>query len=81
MAYIPAKILFQRKSYDFCNKLSPSPSIPSLRSGLRPAVLYSVSFLLFLFPFPPDADVLILDEKLKVRCVWQMGKIIENTLF
>ena len=28
-----------------------------------------------------DADVLILDEKLKVRCVWQMGKIIENTLF
>ena len=28
-----------------------------------------------------DADVLILDDKLKVRCVWQMGKIIENTLF
>jgi N-acetylglucosamine-6-phosphate deacetylase len=28
-----------------------------------------------------DADVLILDEKLNVRCVWQMGKIIENTLF
>ena len=28
-----------------------------------------------------DADVLILDEKLKVRCVWQMGKIIENSLF
>ena len=28
-----------------------------------------------------DADVLILDDKLTVRCVWQMGKIIENTLF
>jgi N-acetylglucosamine-6-phosphate deacetylase len=28
-----------------------------------------------------DADVLILDEKLKVRCVWQMGRIIENSLF
>ena len=28
-----------------------------------------------------DADVLVLDDKLKVRCVWQMGRIIENTLF
>lgn len=28
-----------------------------------------------------DADIVILDEKLKVRQVWQMGKIIENTLF
>lgn len=28
-----------------------------------------------------DADILILDEKLDVRCVWQMGKIIQNTLF
>ncbi len=28
-----------------------------------------------------DADIIILDEKLKVRCVWQMGQIIENTLF
>ena len=28
-----------------------------------------------------DADVLILDEKLNVRCVWQMGRIIENSLF
>lgn len=28
-----------------------------------------------------DADILILDDKLKVRCVWQMGKIIVNTLF
>ena len=28
-----------------------------------------------------DADVLILDENLKVRCVWQMGNIVENTLF
>jgi len=28
-----------------------------------------------------DADVLILDEKLNVRCVWQMGKIVQNTLF
>lgn len=28
-----------------------------------------------------DADILILDDKLHVRCVWQMGKIIENTLF
>lgn len=28
-----------------------------------------------------DADILILDEKLKVRCVWQMGSIVENTLF
>lgn len=28
-----------------------------------------------------DADILILDDKLDIRCVWQMGKIIENTLF
>ncbi len=28
-----------------------------------------------------DADILVLDDKLDVRCVWQMGKIIENTLF
>ena len=28
-----------------------------------------------------DADILILDDKLKVRCVWQMGSIVENTLF
>ena len=28
-----------------------------------------------------DADVLILDDKLKVRCVWAMGEIVENTLF
>ena len=28
-----------------------------------------------------DADIVILDDKLKVRCVWQMGKIIVNTLF
>ena len=28
-----------------------------------------------------DADIVVLDDKLKVRCVWQMGKIIENTLF
>ena len=28
-----------------------------------------------------DADILILDNDLNVRCVWQMGKIIENTLF
>lgn len=28
-----------------------------------------------------DADILILDKELNVRCVWQMGKIIENTLF
>lgn len=28
-----------------------------------------------------DADIVILDDKLKVRCVWQMGKIIANTLF
>jgi N-acetylglucosamine-6-phosphate deacetylase len=28
-----------------------------------------------------DADILILDNELNVRCVWQMGKIIENTLF
>ena len=28
-----------------------------------------------------DADILILDEKLDIRCIWQMGKIIENSLF
>lgn len=28
-----------------------------------------------------DADILILDNDLNVRCVWQMGKIIENSLF
>lgn len=28
-----------------------------------------------------DADIVILDEKLDVRCVWQMGNIVENTLF
>ena len=28
-----------------------------------------------------DADILILDEALNIRCIWQMGKIIENTLF
>ena len=28
-----------------------------------------------------DADIMILDNNLNVRCVWQMGKIIENTLF
>lgn len=28
-----------------------------------------------------DADILILDDKLKVRCVWAMGEIVENTLF
>jgi len=28
-----------------------------------------------------DADIVVLDDKLRVRCVWQMGKIIENTLF
>ena len=28
-----------------------------------------------------DADIIILDDKLKVRCVWQMGKLIENSLF
>ncbi|MDE5980972.1 MAG: N-acetylglucosamine-6-phosphate deacetylase [Bacteroidaceae bacterium] len=28
-----------------------------------------------------DADILILDDKLDVRCVWQMGRIVENTLF
>ncbi|MBQ0050061.1 MAG: N-acetylglucosamine-6-phosphate deacetylase [Bacteroidales bacterium] len=28
-----------------------------------------------------DADIVILDEKLAVRCVWQMGDIVENTLF
>ncbi len=28
-----------------------------------------------------DADIMVMDDKLNVRCVWQMGKIIENTLF
>ena len=28
-----------------------------------------------------DADVMIMDEDLKIRCVWQMGKIIENSLY
>ncbi len=28
-----------------------------------------------------DADILILDQKLDIRCIWQMGRIIENTLF
>ena len=28
-----------------------------------------------------DADILIIDDKLNVRCVWQMGKIRENSLF
>jgi N-acetylglucosamine-6-phosphate deacetylase len=28
-----------------------------------------------------DADIIIMDEKLDVRCVWQMGRIVENTLF
>lgn len=28
-----------------------------------------------------DADILILDNDLNIRCVWQMGKIIENSLF
>lgn len=28
-----------------------------------------------------DADILVLDNDLNIRCVWQMGKIIENTLF
>lgn len=28
-----------------------------------------------------DADILVLDDKLEIRCVWQMGNIIENTLF
>jgi len=28
-----------------------------------------------------DADVLIMDDKLDVRCIWQMGTIVENTLF
>ena len=28
-----------------------------------------------------DADIMIMDEKLEVRCVWQMGHIVENTLF
>lgn len=28
-----------------------------------------------------DADILILDDQFDVRCVWQMGKIVENSLF
>ena len=32
-------------------------------------------------PRGKDADIMILDNNLNVRCVWQMGKIIENTLF
>ena len=28
-----------------------------------------------------DADIMIMDEKLRVRCVWQMGRIVENSLF
>ncbi len=28
-----------------------------------------------------DADIVILDDKLQVRCVWQMGKITNNNLF
>lgn len=28
-----------------------------------------------------DADVVIMDENLAVRCVWAMGRIVENTLF
>lgn len=28
-----------------------------------------------------DADILILDEKLDIRCIWQMGRIIENSLY
>ncbi len=28
-----------------------------------------------------DADIMVLDENLNVRCVWQMGQIVENTLF
>lgn len=28
-----------------------------------------------------DADILVLDNDLNIRCVWQMGKIIENSLF
>lgn len=28
-----------------------------------------------------DADILIIDDKLNIRCVWQMGKIIKNNLF
>ncbi len=28
-----------------------------------------------------DADILIMDQMLNVRCVWQMGKIKENSLF
>lgn len=28
-----------------------------------------------------DADIMILDDKLNIRCVWAMGKIVQNTLF
>ncbi len=28
-----------------------------------------------------DADIMILDDDLAVRCVWQMGQIVENSLF
>lgn len=28
-----------------------------------------------------DADILVLDNDLNIRCVWQMGKVIENSLF
>lgn len=28
-----------------------------------------------------DADIMVLDADLNVRCVWQMGKIVENSLF
>lgn len=27
-----------------------------------------------------DADIMIMDQSLNVRCVWQMGNIVENTL-
>ncbi len=28
-----------------------------------------------------DADIMILDEELNVRCIWQMGQIVANSLF
>ncbi len=28
-----------------------------------------------------DADILILDEKLDVRCIWQMGRLVKNNLY
>ncbi len=28
-----------------------------------------------------DADILILDEKLDVRCIWQMGQLVKNTMY